>query len=75
VVACGEHVCAEVEEVFGDLRRDAEAAGCVLGVDDCQLDIIRGANVGYMFPDDSATGTTEDVADEKDVQEKLQKRD
>ena len=40
VVAGGEHVGAQVEEILGDLRRDAEAAGGVFGVDDDQFDLV-----------------------------------
>ena len=45
VVAGGDDVGAEVEEVFGEWRRDAEAAGGVFAVDDGEVDLVAFAHV------------------------------
>jgi hypothetical protein len=41
VVAGGQHIRAQIEQVLGDLRGQAEAAGGVFGVDDDQIDVMR----------------------------------
>jgi hypothetical protein len=68
VVAGGEDVGAEVEELVGDLRGEAEAAGGVLRVDDGELDVVGLADVADVLADDAAARAAEDVADEEDVQ-------
>ena len=40
VVAGGEHIRAQVEEVVGNLRRHAKAAGGVFGIDDDQVHVV-----------------------------------
>ncbi len=69
VVAGGEHVCAQLEQVFGDLRSDAETAGGVFSVDDDQIDGMGGAHMPDVLADNPAACTAENVADEKNVQE------
>jgi hypothetical protein len=64
VVAGGEDVGAEVEELVGDLRGEAEAAGGVLRVDDGELDVVGLADVADVLADDAAARAAEDVADE-----------
>jgi hypothetical protein len=68
VIAGGQHVCAEVEDVFADLRRDTEAAGGILYVYDCQLHVVRLADVADVLADNAASRAAEDVTDEKNVQ-------
>ena len=67
VVAGGDDVGAEVEELFGDGGRDAEAAGGVFAVDDEEVDGVGFEDVGEVFADDVAAGGAEDVADEEDI--------
>jgi hypothetical protein len=67
VVAGGDDVGAEVEELFCDGGGDAEAAGGVLSVDDEEVDGVGFEDVGEVFADDVAAGGAEDVADKKDV--------
>ena len=67
VVAGGDDMGAEVEELFGKGWGDAEAAGGVLAVDDEEVDGVRFEDVGEVFADDMTTGGAEDVSDEEDV--------
>ena len=67
VVAGGDDVRAEVEELFGDGGRDAEAAGGVFAVDDEEVDGVGFEDVGKVLADDVAAGRAEDVADEENV--------
>ena len=64
VVAGGQHVRAQIEELFGDLRRQAKAAGGVFRIDDGQLDVVRLAQVADVLAHDPAPRAAEDVADE-----------
>ena len=70
VVAGGDDVRAEVEELFGDGGRDAEASGGVFAVDDEEIDGVGFEDVGQMFADDVAAGGAEDVADKKNIHSK-----
>ena len=56
VVAGGDDVGAEVEELFGEGGRDAEAAGGVFTVDDEEVDGVGFDDVGEMLADDVAAG-------------------
>ena len=67
VIAGGDDVGAEVEELVGDGGGEAEASGGVFSVDDEEVDGVGFKDVGEMFADDVAAGRTEDIADEKDV--------
>ena len=67
VVAGGDDVGAEVEELVGDGGRDAEAASGVLTVDDEEVDGVGFEDVGEVFADDVAAGGAKDIADEKDI--------
>jgi hypothetical protein len=67
VVAGGDDVRAEVEELFGDAGRDAEAAGGVFAVHDEEVDGVGLDELGEVFADDVAAGRAEDVADEENV--------
>jgi hypothetical protein len=67
VIAGGDNVSAEVEELVGDGRGEAEAAGGVFSVDDEEIDGVGFKDVREVFADDVAAGGTEDVADEKDI--------
>ena len=68
MVAGGQHVRAQVEDLLGDLRRHAKAAGGVLGIDDDQIDGVRLAHMADMLTDDPASRAAEDVADKENVQ-------
>ena len=64
MIASGEHVRAQVEEVFSDLGSQAEAAGGILGIDDDQIDGVRLAHMADVLTDNFATRAAEYVADE-----------
>lgn len=67
VVAGGNDVGAEIEELFCNGWCDAEASGGVLSVDDEEVDGVGFKDVGKVFADDVAAGGAKDVADKKDV--------
>ena len=67
VVAGGDDVRAEVEELFCDGGREAEAAGGVFAVDDEEIDGVGFKHVGQVFADDVAAGGAEDIADKEDI--------
>ena len=67
VVAGGDDVGTEVEELFGEGGGDAEASGGVFAVDDEEIDGVGFEDVGEVLADDVAAGRTEDVADEENV--------
>jgi hypothetical protein len=71
VVACGDHVGAEIEELFRNRGGDAKAAGGVLSVDDQEIDIVGFEDVGKVFADDMAAGGAKDVADEKNIHSRI----
>ena len=58
VVAGGDDVGAEVEELFGDGGRDAEAAGGVFAVDDEEVDGVGFEDVREVLADDVAAGAS-----------------
>jgi hypothetical protein len=68
MVAGGENIGAQVEELIGDLRGQAEASGGVFGVDDGEVDRVRLAHMADVLADDLSSRTAEDVADEENVQ-------
>jgi hypothetical protein len=70
VVAGGDDVRAEIEELVCDGGREAEAAGRVFAVDDEEIDGIGFKDVREVFADDVAAGGAEDVADEEDIHSK-----
>ena len=67
MVACGDNVGAEIEELFCDGRGNAEAASGVFAVDDEEIDGVGLKDVGQMFADDVSAGGAKDVADEEDI--------
>ena len=68
VVAGGDDIDAEFEQFFGDLRRDAEAAGGVLTVGDGEVNRVLLLQFGQPFMHDGAARTPEDVTDEENAQ-------
>jgi hypothetical protein len=67
VIAGGDDVSAEVEELFGDGWGEAEATCGVFSVDDEEIDGVGFKDVWEVFADDVAAGGTEDIADKKDI--------
>jgi len=67
VVAGGDDVCAEIEELFCDRRGDAKAASGVFSVDYEEVDGVGFKDVREVFADDVAAGGAKDIADKKDV--------
>jgi hypothetical protein len=67
VVAGGDDVGAEIEELFCDGGREAEAAGGVFAVNDKEINIVGFKHVGKMFTHDMAAGGAKDIADEEDI--------
>jgi hypothetical protein len=70
VVAGGDDVGAEVEELFCDRRGEAEASGGVFAVDDEEIDVVGFKHVGQVFADDVAAGGAKDIADKEDIHSK-----
>jgi hypothetical protein len=56
VIAAGENVDAEAENLFGELRRDAESARRVFAVGDGQIDVFVSNNFTKMLRDEIAAG-------------------
>src|SRR3984957_13400520 len=67
VVAGGDDVGAEVEELFCDGGGEAEAAGGVFAVDDEEINVVGFKHVGKVFADDVAAGGAKDIADKEDI--------
>ena len=67
MIAGGDDVGAEVEELFGDGGGEAEAAGGVFAVDDEEVDGVGFEDVGEVLMHDVAAGGAEDIADEENV--------
>ncbi len=68
MIAGGQYVGAPLENLFGDLRRDAETARGILDIDDREIDVVRRAYVADVLAHDFASRAAEDVADEQDIQ-------
>jgi hypothetical protein len=68
MIAGGEYVRAEVEQLLSNLRRNSESPGSILSVDDDQLDIVSLNHVLDVLAHDPAPRAAEDVANEKDLQ-------
>jgi hypothetical protein len=60
-------VGSEIEELFCDGGREAEAAGGVFAVDDEEIDVVGFKDMGQVFADDVAAGRAKDIADEEDI--------
>ena len=67
VIAGGDDVGAEIEELFGDGGGEAEASGGVFAVDDEEVNVVGFKYVGQVFADDVAAGGAKDIADEEDI--------
>jgi len=67
VVAGGDDVGSEIEELFCDGGCETEAAGGVFAVDDEEIDVVGFKYVGQVFADDVAAGGAKDIADKKDI--------
>jgi len=67
VVAGRDHVRTQVEELFRNRRRQAEATGGVFAVDDEQVNGVGFNDVPEVLVDDVAAGRAKDVADEEDI--------
>lgn len=71
VIAGGDDMRAQVEDLFGDGRGDAEASGGILAIDDEKVDGVGFDDVGEMLAYDVAAGGAKDIADEKNVHWKI----
>jgi hypothetical protein len=67
VVAKRDDVDAGAEQLLGDLRGDAQAAGDVLGVDHDERRIVTLAQLGQQREQRPATQPADEVADEEDA--------
>jgi hypothetical protein len=63
-----ENVCALVEELVGDTRRDAKAAGGILRVDHHQVDLPLLDERGQVFTYDTPSGVPKDVTNKENAQ-------
>jgi hypothetical protein len=67
MIAGGEDVQTEGEQLFGDGWSDAETTGCVFAISDGEVDAIGCLDVLKVVGDDVAAWRREDIADEEDV--------
>jgi hypothetical protein len=67
VVAAGHHVHAVLEEVVGDVRRDAEPGRRVLDVGDHQIDLLMRDQRGEASAHQLPSRLADDVADEQEA--------
>jgi hypothetical protein len=65
VIAAGHHVHAVLEEVVGQIRRDAESGGGVLDVGDDKIDLMMRDERRKAAPHELASRPADDVADEQ----------
>ena len=66
MITCGEYVSAQLEDLLGDLRCHAEAAGGVFDVHYCQVHVVSLAHMTDVLAHDPAPCAAENVADEQD---------
>ena len=69
VIPGGHHVDTEIEEFFGDGRRNAEASGGIFAVGDHQIRRMPLHEFRQTILDDKPPGASEDVTNEKNVQD------
>ena len=67
VVAAGEHIEAEREEILGDGGGDAEPSGGVLRVGNRQIDLIRFHDVLHVVRHNPPPGRAENIADKENL--------
>src|SRR5215510_2110092 len=67
VVPGGQHVTAQIEEVFGDGRGQTKSAGSIFRIGDHQIDLVGLDQMRHMVVDDLASSAAEDVADEENL--------
>lgn len=71
VVSGGDDMSAEIEDLFGERRGNAEAARGVFAIDDKKVDGMSFEQVREVLAYDVAAGRAEDVADEEDIHSKI----
>ncbi len=69
MVAGGENVRAEIEQLVGDGGCQTESTGGVFRVDNHEIDAVAGDDVTDVFPYDATAGAAEHIADEEDAHE------
>src|SRR6185312_7350766 len=67
VVSCGDNVRTQIEELFGDCGREAEAAGGVLAIDYEQIDGVRLHHMRQVLAHDPASRRPEHVSYKKNL--------
>jgi hypothetical protein len=67
VIAGCDDVSAEVEDIVGDFRSDAEAPGGVFAIDDDEVNVVIANNVGQVLAHDAATCAAEYVSYKKNA--------
>ncbi len=68
VVSGRDHVRPRGEQLLGDLRRQACAVGCVLAVDDAEVDPELVSELGKALLERAPAGGPENISDEEDPQ-------
>jgi hypothetical protein len=68
VVAERDHVGSRRQQALGELRRDADAVGGVLAVDDAETDLQLLAEAVQPLLERAPAGDADDVADEEELQ-------
>ena len=68
VISGGHHVDTEIEKLFGQRRRDAEASGGIFAVGNDQIYGVLLAQFGEAIFYDRPAGTAKNVTNEKNFQ-------
>ena len=67
MIASRDDMSAQIEEIFRNRWRNAEAAGGVFAVDHKQINRIGFKHMGEVFADDVAAGGAKYIADKKNI--------
>ena len=65
MVAGGQHIRAQVEQILGELRRHAKAARRILGIDNHQIHVVRLAHMANVLAHNPAPRAAKNIADKK----------
>jgi hypothetical protein len=68
VVAAGDHLYSDGEQVMHNTRRYAESGSGVFAISDAQIDLPLCQDIRKAVVDDLASGRSDNVSDKKDSQ-------
>jgi hypothetical protein len=72
MVASGQHIRAQVKQVFGNLRGQTEAARSVFAIDNHEVDSMGLAHVPNVLTHNPAPRTAKHIANKQNIQQQLQ---